>query len=179
MDFAICVSTDELLIREFGGKKMAVIIVLIMVAIALIADFLLKKNYQEVKATEVEPTFSDIEGVKLLEDASYHPLHTWAKKIDARTAVVGLDDFGRRLIGDPDKVTLPVEGMTLENGQSCIRIKKGNKAVSLISPMSGEVIETNPNIINNPIGLCIQAVPPESERRPNTGREANTAQSIP
>ena len=46
-------------------------------------------------------------GAPLPQDRLYHRGHTWVRREEDGTYNIGLDDFIRRLIGNPDLIELP------------------------------------------------------------------------
>jgi len=80
-------------------------------------------------------------GLSMPPDRMYHRGHTWAKKEEDGTVTVGLDDLGRRLLGHPDRLDLPVSGTRVEANGVAIRAKKGNADVRLLSPVDGTVVQ--------------------------------------
>jgi glycine cleavage system H protein len=95
-----------------------------------------------------EPVF--VAGYQLPEALHYHRGHTWARVVGHDTVVVGVDDFARRLTGRADAVTLPATGARVEQGAAAFKIGKDGREAALISPVAGEVVETNPALEENP-----------------------------
>ena len=132
---------------------MAVFLFALMLATLLVWEYLRRRKTKAEEAVEDSPVSTvdvDIQGFKMPQGVYYHPLHTWAKPMDDETAVVGVDDLARRLIGRPDSVVQPVGGMELEAGQSCVLFRKGKRRASVMSPISGEVVKVNGAIKDNP-----------------------------
>ncbi len=82
-------------------------------------------------------------GFQMPLDRMYHRGHTWVRPEADGTFTVGLDDFGSRLVGGQNEVELPIMGSRLHaNGTAC-QIRKNGIAIRILSPIDGEVIETN------------------------------------
>lgn len=135
---------------------MAFLFFIVMVAVVITAEYFLHRRERQA-ATETEspvlkaaPVKQDVNGVVVSPELSFHPLHTWASRVDARTARIGIDDFGRRLIGQVDKVTLPIEGIKLEAGQSCVKLVNGKRVAAIVAPLSGDVLEVNSKLKEHP-----------------------------
>lgn len=135
---------------------MTFLLFIVMLAVVITAEYFLHRRERAsavetadmpVKAT---PAKQEVNGVAIAPELAFHPLHTWAARVDARTARIGIDDFGRRLIGQVDKVTLPIEGMKLEAGQSCVKLANGKRTAAIVAPLSGDVLEINPKLKENP-----------------------------
>jgi glycine cleavage system H protein len=92
---------------------------------------------------EGEPTSNEqsVYGFMMPLDRRYHRGHTWVKKEEDGTCTIGLDDFGRRLIGDPDVVELPAVGTQLQVNGTGWYMKKQDAKLRILSPVSGQVVE--------------------------------------
>jgi glycine cleavage system H lipoate-binding protein len=81
-------------------------------------------------------------GFDMPVDRLYHRGHTWVLREPDGTATVGLDDFGSRLVGEPDEVQLPVVGAFLHVNGTAWHFKKNRSDLRFLSPVDGEVIQT-------------------------------------
>ena len=75
-------------------------------------------------------------------DRLYHRGHTWVMTEPDGTATVGLDDFGSRLLSEPDEVRLPAAGALLHVNGTAWHFKKNGSDLRILSPVDGEVIQT-------------------------------------
>ncbi len=89
-----------------------------------------------------KPTEDEIFGLHLPADRLYHRGHTWIKEESDGAYTVGLDDFGRRLIGKPDSIDLPETGTEVQRNEPIWKITREDTDVSMLSPITGKVIET-------------------------------------
>jgi glycine cleavage system H protein len=96
----------------------------------------------------LEPVF--VAGYQLPEALHYHKGHTWARVVGPDTVLVGLDDFARRLTGRADAVRVPEKGAWLEQGETAFRVGKEGRDAGLVAPVSGEVVEVNAAVAENP-----------------------------
>ncbi len=85
---------------------------------------------------------TEIFGLNIPLDRMYHRGHTWVKQDDDGNYLVGIDDFGKRLIGKPEKIEFPEVGSTLHTNGTAWKIKRGKADARILSPINGEVIET-------------------------------------
>jgi glycine cleavage system H protein len=95
-----------------------------------------------------EPVF--VAGYQLPEALHYHQGHTWARVVGPDTVVVGVDDFARQLTGRADAVALPAAGSFVEQGGAAFRIGRNGRTADVVSPVEGEVVETNRALAENP-----------------------------
>ncbi len=106
-----------------------------------------------IAASEPEPFRPEpvwVAGFLTPDGLHYHRGHTWARQIAPDTAVVGLDDFARRLIGPVTRVKLASPGSWLRSGDHAARLGVGDRQAELVSPIEGEVVETNPLLEKQP-----------------------------
>jgi glycine cleavage system H protein len=79
-------------------------------------------------------------GFSMPADRLYHRGHAWVRREEDGTYAVGLDDFGARLIGNPDALELPAPGTSLRaNGTGWFIMKKGAK-LRILAPIDGVVV---------------------------------------
>ncbi len=93
---------------------------------------------------------------EVLEDLYYTKNHEWAKVKDS-TVTIGITDYAQDKIGDVVFVELPDTGVKVEqvfeeeDESSEAGIIESIKAVSpMFSPISGEVVETNDELLDDP-----------------------------
>jgi len=91
-----------------------------------------------------------VAGYQLPEGFHYHSGHTWARQVGPEEVVVGLDDFARQLIGPAESVELPAVGSHLRQGAAGFSIGLDGRKADLVTPVEGEVIETNGALVRNP-----------------------------
>jgi glycine cleavage system H lipoate-binding protein len=81
-------------------------------------------------------------GLDFPADRFYHRGHTWVHPEEDGSLTVGLDDLAGHLIGEPDRVDLPVVGSELASDGTAWRMKKHGIEVCVRAPIDGEVIQT-------------------------------------
>lgn len=96
----------------------------------------------------VVPSLS--EWFKVLPDLYYHPGHTWVALEEGNLAKVGIDDFAQKLLGTPTAIYLPPVGSFITQGEEGWKIQIDGKSIEMLSPISGEVVEVNEDILKNP-----------------------------
>jgi glycine cleavage system H lipoate-binding protein len=84
----------------------------------------------------------------------FHRGHTWAAEEGGGVFRIGIDDFAQRLVGRADAVDLPAPGDPVEAGAPALRLRFDGQAVSLLSPVGGDVVEANPAAQADPRLLC-------------------------
>jgi glycine cleavage system H protein len=97
---------------------------------------------------EPQPVF--VAGYEMPERLHYHRGHAWARLRGPDRALVGVDDFGRRLLGTARGVELPEVGDYLLQGGKGVRVLTEGRAADLVAPVAGEVVAVNPRLAEDP-----------------------------
>ena len=82
-------------------------------------------------------------------DLKYTKDHEWIR-ISGDIAEIGITDFAQDQLGDVVFVELPDAGRTIKAGESFGSIESVKAVSELFAPMSGEVVEVNPSLKDNP-----------------------------
>lgn len=136
---------------------MTVILMLAMFAIFLTIDYVRKGKEAKTTAAAQEEVVSVaprtlptiISGFELPENRRYHQGHTWALQESPTLVRVGIDDFGARLAGKVDEITLPKRGQWIRQGQKFATLMRDGQKADLISPVEGEVTGVNESLLAN------------------------------
>ena len=83
------------------------------------------------------------------ENLKYTKDHEWLK-MDGDVAVVGITDFAQGELGDIVFVEIETEGEQLAKEETFGTIEAVKTVSDLFMPVSGEVIEINPKLEDNP-----------------------------
>ena len=75
--------------------------------------------------------------------------HCWAAVAQNGTARIGIDDFGKKLIGKIDDIEFPNLGMSAKQGEPLFSVKQGRRTIAFNSPLSGKVAAINSDILEN------------------------------
>ncbi len=86
---------------------------------------------------------------KILEDLRYADSHEWVK-LDGDTATVGITDYAQHALGNIVYVDMPEVGDEVNAGEEFGAVESVKAASDLISPVSGEVIEINEALEDEP-----------------------------
>ncbi|MGD9908970.1 MAG: glycine cleavage system protein GcvH [Candidatus Izemoplasmatales bacterium] len=87
---------------------------------------------------------------KLVEGLYYSESHEWVKVLEGKTVLVGITDFAQAELGSVVFVDLPEAGTTLEKEEVFGAVESVKAASDLISPISGEIVEVNEDLIGEP-----------------------------
>ncbi|MCF7669803.1 MAG: glycine cleavage system protein GcvH [Verrucomicrobia bacterium] len=83
------------------------------------------------------------------EDLKYTESHEWVRVEDG-VAVVGITDHAQQELTDIVFVELPQTGDTFKAGDPCAVVESVKTASDIYCPLSGEVIECNEALNENP-----------------------------
>jgi glycine cleavage system H protein len=79
-----------------------------------------------------------------------HPGHTWVRETEDGDVLVGIDDFAQSLIGTIDGLVLPRLLRRVEQGKVAWKVRHGSRAVPMVCPVSGRVVEKNGMVMAHP-----------------------------
>ena len=79
----------------------------------------------------------------------YSKTHEWIRK-DDELITIGITDHAQTMLGDLVYVELPEIESSFENGQECAVVESVKAAADIYCPISGEVIEINEALLENP-----------------------------
>jgi len=83
------------------------------------------------------------------EDLKYHKEHTWARISDNK-ATVGISDYAQESLGEIVYIEIPETGTSVQAGEDLGEIESTKATSSIISPVSGTVVEVNDELNDAP-----------------------------
>ncbi|MCP9489196.1 MAG: glycine cleavage system protein GcvH [Solirubrobacteraceae bacterium MAG38_C4-C5] len=83
------------------------------------------------------------------DDLLYHPEHDWAR-VDDDTATLGITWYAQDLLGEVVFFDPPDVGTTITAGESYAEVESVKAVSDVIAPLSGEIIEVNTALGDNP-----------------------------
>ena len=86
---------------------------------------------------------------KVLDDRRYAESHEWVK-LEGDVALVGISDYAQHALGNIVYVDMPEVGDEVTQGEDFGAVESVKAASDLISPVSGEVVEINEELENEP-----------------------------
>ena len=79
----------------------------------------------------------------------YTKTHEWVKE-DDEGITIGITDHAQTMLGDLVYVELPDIETHFDGGQECAVVESVKAAADIYCPISGEVVEVNDAVIENP-----------------------------
>jgi len=135
---------------------MTVILVLATFLAFIVLDYVLSRRKEVQPVAEGRPPLaaalrpSYVEGFLVPEDRRYHPGHSWLLRERGHFARVGVDEFGAALMGPLARIELPKPGHWIRQGQKAWTFHRDGKKTEMASPVEGEIVEINAEVLNNP-----------------------------
>ncbi|MCH5231846.1 MAG: glycine cleavage system protein GcvH [Muribaculaceae bacterium] len=86
---------------------------------------------------------------KVLDDRKYADSHEWVK-LEGDIATIGISDYAQHALGNIVYVDMPEVGDEVSQGEDFGAVESVKAASDLISPVSGEVVETNEELVDKP-----------------------------
>jgi glycine cleavage system H protein len=83
------------------------------------------------------------------ENLKYTKDHEWIR-VEGNTAVVGITDFAQGELGDIVYVEIETKGEELAHEAVFGTVEAVKTVSDLFMPISGKVLEVNPNLVSNP-----------------------------
>lgn len=83
------------------------------------------------------------------ENLKYHREHTWAK-VSGKRATIGITNYAQEALGDIVYIDLPETDSPVEQNMEVSEIESTKATSSVISPVSGTVIEVNDDLSDSP-----------------------------
>ena len=86
---------------------------------------------------------------KVIDGIKYSKSHEWVK-VEGDFALIGISDFAQAELGNIVFVDLPEVGTTLQKDREFGAIESVKAASDLLSPVSGNVIAVNEDLVGEP-----------------------------
>lgn len=135
---------------------MAVILVLCTFLVFIVIDVVLSRKRARVPVTVQRGAESKvgeesyIEGFLVPDRLRYHTGHGWLLRERKNVMRIGVDEFAAALLGRVEKIELPKPGHWIRQGQRSLAFLRGEEKAEMVSPIEGEVVEVNSEIISDP-----------------------------
>jgi glycine cleavage system H protein len=125
---------------------MTVILVLVTFLAFIVIDAILHKAPKAALDSEAEY----VEGFHTPDQLRYHPGHAWLMRQRKNVMRVGVDEFASALAGKIEAIELPKPGHWIRQGQKAWTLHRKGEKAAMLSPVEGEVIEVNPDVVRDP-----------------------------
>lgn len=89
-------------------------------------------------------------GFRIGSGIGLHRAHGWARQDTWREVTVGADDLLARLLGPVEAVALAPVGASIEAGQPVCELRRGERVLTLRSPVAGTVTQVHERLVGEP-----------------------------
>ncbi len=86
---------------------------------------------------------------KVIEGLFYTDSHEWVK-VEGEYAYIGITDFAQHQLGNIVYVDIPEVGDEIKQGDEFGAVESVKAASDLLSPVSGEIVEVNEKLTDEP-----------------------------
>jgi glycine cleavage system H protein len=87
-----------------------------------------------------------------MSDQHYTEDHEWVS-VEGDIATIGISDFAQEQLGDVVFVELPEVGAEVSAGDQVAVVESVKAASEVYSPLTGEIVEVNEAIVEDPAGV--------------------------
>tara|TARA_B100000941_G_C28177198_1_gene385262 strand:- start:200 stop:580 length:381 start_codon:yes stop_codon:yes gene_type:complete len=84
-----------------------------------------------------------------MSEVKYSKEHEWIR-LEGDIATIGITQHATEMLGDIVFAELPEKGSNLEKDGTAGVVESTKAASDVYTPVGGEVVETNPSIVDNP-----------------------------
>jgi glycine cleavage system H protein len=101
-------------------------------------------------SSHAEPVTELVRGVAVPSDVLLYRGHGWARQTESGDLVVGLDDFGQRMLGPVAGIATVAEGAEVAEGDVVATLQRGEREIAVTAPTSGFVTRVNATLSTDP-----------------------------
>lgn len=134
---------------------MVLVLLALMLLVAVVILPLLGKLLNRMKRP-VAPTGSvRVPAAVFPEDYLLSPGHLWLDRESSGRTKLGVDELIASFFHQPDHIHLKKPGESITTGETMAILRKGDKEMYLLSPLSGTVVQTHSVLANAPETLAM------------------------
>jgi glycine cleavage system H protein len=126
--------------------------IVIIAFLLLLIPFWIALNRQSNKKKQLQQSLNKLTpaSITIPQGLFFSRSHTWAHLERSGVAKVGLDDLLVHITGKVKLNRILDSGERIRKGDFICEIVQKDKRLKIYSPISGEILETNPLIVENP-----------------------------
>ena len=135
-------------IFEMKGIEYAVIVVFFVILIPF--WIVLNRQVKATKQLQKKLGILTAKALRIPQGIFFNKDHTWAHLDKAGIAKEGMDDFLLHLIGNVTVKRMKKPGELILKGDFLAVVEHEGISLKILSPISGEIVDNNQNLIENP-----------------------------
>jgi glycine cleavage system H protein len=134
----------------FDTKGIEYLVIITFFVILILFWLVLNKQVQIRK--RIQKTFGAIttNALKIPQGIFFSENHTWTHLGRSGVAKVGVDDLLMHITGEVSFKNLKNQGEKISKGDLLAEIEQKGKILRILSPLSGDIVDTNPVLKDNP-----------------------------
>ncbi len=142
---------DNFYVDIFSTKGLEYgLVIVFLISLVIFWRILQKPAPSRVPGSAGAATIPRVEWFAMANGLYYHQGHSWARPEGEDLVSIGIDDFAQRLLGKADAVRLPAVGASVGQGERGWMFRFGTRAIDLLSPVGGTVVEVNTELLSSP-----------------------------
>jgi glycine cleavage system H protein len=134
----------------FETKGIEYLAILAFFAILIPFWLLLNRQIKIKNQNKKSAGILNIKSLNIPQGLFFSKYHIWSHLGVSGVARVGMDDLLLHMIGDVKFTGIREQGERIKKGELLAKINNNGKLLNLYSPISGEILEANPVLSNNP-----------------------------
>ena len=109
-------------------------------------------NNHEKSLSQIKKVISTLSAgiLRIPQGLFYNKHHTWSHLEVSGAAKVGVDDFLQHIVGEAKFTNLKEPGEKIQKGDLMTQIDQNGKSLKVFSPISGTILDTNSELVENP-----------------------------
>jgi glycine cleavage system H protein len=115
----------------------------------------INNSSHKIREIKRDPSLERLLKHKLTDNYFVYSGHTWIKVLNSKLVKIGIDDIIATTLGSIDEVILPLVGEKIQKDGNCGQIIQFEQVFSIVSPVSGKIINVNNDLIDFPNKLTL------------------------
>jgi len=119
--------------------------VLILVFLTLVLSIAVEvlRSRRKRASDQAQSSKGLVPKISSMAERFLHPGHSWVRVMTPRQVIVGVDELAQSFIGRVEGVSIPEAGNRVRQGEPLVTLRRGKRAITVVSPLSGIVKEVN------------------------------------
>ena len=134
----------------FETKGIEYLVTIVFFAILIPFWLILNRQVKTKKQSQKSAGILNLNSLKIPQGLFFSKFHIWSHLSVSGMARVGIDDLLLHMIGEVKFNEVKSPGEKIKKGDLLAKIEHNGKTLKLYSPISGEIMETNPVLNINP-----------------------------
>jgi len=134
----------------FATKGIEYLVIIAFLALLIPFSIILNRQVKITRQLQKALGVLSAKILRIPQGLLYSRNHTWMFMERSGVAMVGLDDLLLHITGEVKFNPLKKPGDVIHKGELLTEIDQQGKTLSIASPLSGKIVETNQNLHDNP-----------------------------